>query len=311
MIEKQFHIKVNFKPLSENIDEFLDFRKLNGLAYSTIKSGYYHLKKFFEHAKTDIVTLENVKQFLKSLDVSNTHYNNIICTLRLYSRFLVDMQVIDSNDFISSFKLKKNTTTIDRKYFNEAEIESFLKELLKQKIALFIYWICWFGFHWGIRPKEMCMLELDDINTTEWYIHLRPEITKTKEESWLPIPNALLRKFNDLLAWRELQNTTSKRLFVNTQGNPVTENTLQNHLLRIKKLVNKSFIYYHCRYTCAWKAYDMTDDIYFAAQILRHSNINTTKKYLQIQKKERLTHMRKKMDTLYTNENVKTKVNTS
>jgi len=295
--ERGYQIQVDLKPISPNIDSFLSLKRLN-IKYTTEKKYYYNLRKFFRFTDSDIVTETNLKEYLDSVKVSSGQYNNILITIKQYAKYLANKKIIPDCSFLDSFKLKKVSIAREKKFYSEKEINNLLKGILSKGLPRWLYWFIWFGFQFGIRPKEIALLELRDFDKKDWIIHLRADITKTNTESWIVIPKPLHLKMRELFIWRSLQETDSARLFVNKWGTPITENSLSNNLKSIRK-IDPEFTYYHMRYTTGWRAYSKTGDIYFTAQLLRHKNINQTRDYLQIQKQEILRNLKEKMELVY------------
>lgn len=299
MDEKEFRAPIDLKSISKNIDSFIAIKSLN-IKKTSLYRYYYNIRKFFRFAGIDIVSEENFRNYMIHVkgEVSAGQYNHILITLKQYTKYLFTNKLIPDCSFIDNYKSSQVRTKITKKYYKKEEIESFLQEVLHSKFPRWLYWYIWFGFQYGIRPKEIAMLEITDINIDDWIIHLRAEITKTNTESWIVIPSMHKNKIRKLLSWRALQKVESKRLFVNAWGEPITENSLANHRKSLRK-IDPEFTFYHMRYTAGWRAYQKTGDIYFAAQLLRHKNINQTRDYLQIQKHETLKNMREKMELIY------------
>ncbi|UJG43611.1 MAG: site-specific integrase [Candidatus Heimdallarchaeum endolithica] len=299
MNDRDFRVTIPSAPISPNIDNFLKIKILQ-VRPITYRGYYRRLFRFYKYAQTDIVTEAILQDFLTyiSKKVGNSQYNQYLNTLKQYTRYLADRRIIDSAEFLNSYKSKKKIVKREKHYYPDHEIEQFLNEVLTRKFPRWLYWFIWLGFQFGIRPKEMSLLEVTDINLENWTINLRSEITKTKVQSLLPIPTILRPKIKQLLSWRKLQNTQSTRLFVNSWGDAITEGNLSNHRAALRAIDGK-FTYYDMRYTAGWRCYERSGDIYLAARLLRHSDINQTKKYLQIEKEKALEQMRKKFEEVY------------
>lgn len=299
MNEREFKAPMEYKPISKNIDSFLAMKALT-VKKSTQNKYYYCIRPFFEFAGTDIITQENFGTYLahRKEGISAAQYNHILITLKQYAKYLCNNKIIPDCSFIDNYKRRKTQTKVKKKYYTDKEIEKFLDSVLHSNFPRWLYWFLWLGFQYGIRPKEMAMLEISDVDIEERIIHLRAEITKTNAEAWIVIPSIHKLKVRQLLSWRSLQNTESQRLFVNAIGKTITENNLANHRKNLKE-IDPEFRLYHMRYTAGWRAYKKTNDIYFAAQLLRHKNINQTREYLQIQKEETLKNMKEKMELIY------------
>lgn len=299
MNEREFKAPLEYKLISKHIDSFLAMKALN-IKKSSLNRYYYCIRKFFSFSGTDLITEENFRNYLVHVngEVAAGQYNHVLIILKQYAKYLFNNKLISDCSFIDLYRGRKVRTKIKKKYYKEEEIKSFLQSILSNKFPRWLYWFIWFGFQYGIRPKEIAMLELADIDTENWVIHLRAEITKTNTESWIVIPSVHRIKVRQLLSWRDLQKIESKRLFVNSWGDSLTENNLKNHRSALKQ-IDPEFTFYHMRYTAGWRAYIKTGDIYFVAQLLRHKNINQTRDYLQIQKFEVLKTMREKMELIY------------
>lgn len=298
-VERSFRTNKPTAPISEHIDNFLRIKSLQ-VKDVTLRGYYRRLFKIYSFCKTDIITEELFQKFLIFIkkQVSSGQYNLYLLTLKQYIRFLAERSYLPSSAYIKSYRSIPEVILRDKHYYTNEEIDRFLSEILRLKFPRWLYWFIWFGFMFGIRPKELAYLEVRDIDLDKGILLLRAEITKTTTQAKLPLPPKLLPNIQKLLSWRSLQNTSSKRLFVNTRGDPITETSLANHRKKLQSIDGK-FRYYDMRYTAGWRAYRHSGDIYLAARLLRHSDINQTKSYLQIQEEESLLQMKEKLDEVY------------
>ena len=297
--DRNFRTSIPTAPISKHIDNFLRIKSLS-VTPITYRGYYRRLSKFYRYMNTDIVTEEVFQKFLVKIkqEVSSGQYNQYLRTLKQYVRFLAERNIIPSSDFVNSYSAVKRVVKREKHYYSDEDIENFLSEVLKRGFPRWLYWFIWFGFMFGLRPKEIALLDINDIDLDKNILIVRAEITKTKTGAKIPIPTKLRSKIKHLLSWRKLQESDSTRLFVNSRGEPITEDNLSNHRKALQEIDGK-FRFYDMRYTAGWRVYKRTGDIYLTARLLRHVDINQTRVYLQIQEEEAFNQMRSSLEEVY------------
>src|SRR3989344_581795 len=149
--------------------------------------------------------------------------------------------------------------------------------LLKRNLLMFyILLFC------GIRRGELLGLQLRDIDLKRKEFTVRPETSKSKRARIVPMNHKVMMQLNDYLEERGKRKLTTPYLLVSGHlDHKFTDDGL-NHLVGI--LVKRSGVKFtpHCfRHTFAVNFLNLHRDIAKLKQLLGHTSITTTEKYLR------------------------------
>ena len=144
------------------------------------------------------------------------------------------------------------------------------------------------AFNTGMRRGELFYLKCENIDFEKGIITLYPEQTKVKRVRYIPVSNLVL----EILEKHCKGKRKDQRVF-NFLKNP---NSISNRFKRLKKKAGIKKVRFHdIRHTYALALVKNGFDISEIQQILGHSTIITTKKYLRFREeylREKLKHLR-------------------
>ena len=145
----------------------------------------------------------------------------------------------------------------------------------------------------GIRQGELLGLTRADLLEKEHLLHVPAEISKSKRERFVPLPEeqrgakiTLAPELSGPLAryllWRDrLGLGPEDALFVNGQGKPLSRYTLASMLRRIGEAAGVKLSARTFRHTCAVMLLKSSGDLKLVYDVLGHSTLEVTKQYLR------------------------------
>jgi site-specific recombinase XerD len=238
---------------------------------------------------TDIVKVDDscIREYMLSLQhrglrgiTQLKHFG----TLRPFFRFLHENDYIQTNP-ISKVKPPKKEKYIMRT-FTAQEISKLLNAFDKTTfIGLRNYCIFCMFFSTGMRNAELLKLTLADINITNDLIRI---IGKGKKERFVPIGRSMRKTLIHYLKKREefLDGEVSPYLFISTRNTRIMTYSCLNDLFRrLKKELNitgEKVSSHTFRHTFSKNYLLNGGDVFSLQKCLGHSDIATTKNYLNL-----------------------------
>ncbi|MCR9288927.1 MAG: site-specific integrase [Bacteroidetes bacterium] len=149
----------------------------------TFRNEMCRLEKFLEYVGAQNVTNNVVRAFF--VHISKTLHK---CTYHHYLRFIKAVcNGIGKPELCDGVERFKYTST-PAKYFQSHQIERIKKYLLECDPELWLY--CQFVYYCFIRPGELRLLRVSDIQFDDWKICMRSDISKNKKQQYVTIPAA-------------------------------------------------------------------------------------------------------------------------
>ncbi len=182
-------------------------------------------------------------------------------------------------EYLKWYELKVKTLKIQRQIFadknkelTKAEYERLLKAA-KAKYNQKLYYILLTIAGTGIRISELEFIDVDAIKTGETTINCKGKLRR------IFLPKALCKM---LLEYTKKQKIREGSVFVSKSGKPINRTTVWRLMKNLCKLANVSsakVFPHNLRHLFARTYYSLQKDIVRLADILGHSNINTTRIY--------------------------------
>lgn len=187
--------------------------------------------------------------------------------------------------------------------FNQDNIEipfpSTVKKFFKYKYSknryenALLQSIAFIGFMFGMRPpSEICNLNLEDLTTNKdgtGSLNIDEQKKRGRKRTIIPFNKSVLSSpvfkspKNYIKHWRpKVANSESENaLFLQPNGKRITDRYVRKHLSPAgKKIAGKYFHLYTMRHTYATYLYEFTGDIKFVSNMLGHTKITNTSKYI-------------------------------
>ena len=227
-----------------HIDNFISELSAR-LAPSTCKSYIYYIRNFVRYLYQDRGILE--------LDLSKLMIPSPLIAQFIPPKFFVDYEI--------------------QRLFNNIELSS--------KRDFRTYAILHLSYAFGLLPREICMVTLDDINFSLREINLRSR--RYENQVMLPLSDKTIKAIALYIIKARPQND-QRALFLkhNFPYEPLSPSSVCNDLSRVFHKANRSSSSYWLRHTYAKNLFDMGASTFEIKEILGYERIETAERYLRI-----------------------------
>lgn len=141
---------------------YIATKKLEGLSEKSLKTYIYHLKKFSEFTKIDLITVDTntVRYYLATLGIksSKTYVDHVRRVLNVFYEFCKDEGYISVNP-VKKIKHIKQDKTIKLPYI-DTEVEMIRDACQEPRERALVSFL----FSTGARRDEVCKVKMSDIN---------------------------------------------------------------------------------------------------------------------------------------------------
>lgn len=274
---------------------FVEEKTLEGLASKTIKDYLSHMttfKKYVEGEKRitsnrSPISNELFKGYLAFMllekQLSPFTVNIRVATLKAYLTWLYNNGHTKSN---YSLILKKVKTPEDSiKPLSVSEIKLMLSAPDRTTYAGYRdFTIMILILNTGIRIQELCNTLIDDIDFRNKLLKVRGTVSKTRQFRELPLSKQSILVLKQLVDVAK-ENESSFVFMSSTTGEKLNHNVAIKNFEKYGKRVGlKSRCTPHVfRHTAATNLVKQGRDVFTLQRILGHSNITTTRKYIQLE----------------------------
>lgn len=265
---------------------FLLCKKLNGVQEITLAS-YRKVFMNFEHQTGKPIDYDNlmeqVADFFFAINwYSDMTFNNQRSNLNGYFNFLVEVGVIKEN-LIKALAITRRKEEDKPRPANKDDLIKLLSVIpIYSYVGLRDYTMILLMADTGIRPAEIVRLKVDHLNLARSSIILTKDITKTKRERITPISDGVkssLIKFNKII---ESVFEDRKYLFLTEQGEKMNTYVLRNNMKAYSEKAGVKITPYQLRHFFGTEYLRHDGNLLYLQKVLGHSNLNTTRKYIQI-----------------------------
>ena len=265
---------------------FLLSKKLNGVQEITLAS-YRKVFMNFEHQTGKPIDYDNlmeqVADFFFAINwYSDMTFNNQRSNLNGYFNFLVEVGVIKENP-IKALAITRRKEEDKPRPANKDDLIKLLSVIPTYTyVGIRDYTMILLMADTGIRPAEIVRLKEDHLNLARSSIILTKDITKTKRERITPISDGVkssLIKFNKII---ESVFEDRKYLFLTEQGEKMNTYVLRNNMKAYSEKAGVKITPYQLRHFFGTEYLRHDGNLLYLQKVLGHSNLNTTRKYIQI-----------------------------
>ncbi|ATY84787.1 integrase [Kyrpidia spormannii] len=231
------------------VEEYLLYRKADGLRESTLKAQRETLALFFRRypeAWND--PQKAVLQFL-SEDIKPSTYNYRLTYLKSFFDWCIEQGFFQENP-VKRFKKRKTDHRIVQ--LDETIMTKLLQLPDKSTFAgLRDYALFLLTLDTGIRPREAFQLTKDDINLRSCEVYVRADVSKTKISRTLPISPMTVKAIRQLINARHPAWKDDVPIFTSADGTPLTKNSWGDRLEMYSKRLGVHIRPYDLRHTFA------------------------------------------------------------
>ncbi|ADR19978.1 tyrosine-type recombinase/integrase [Calditerrivibrio nitroreducens] len=292
-LKSQNYSKNTITAYSQEIDYFIEFFRgfQDDMEIIDINRPFIQQSLIFreENSKTGKIATNTKKMYLKAL----------------YQFFVYLTDAMNGiKDFTTLFsKIKIKAETRQKEYLNEVEIKRLLNYINVKKNKRMSFITCRnillikILLYTGMRASEVINIKLSDITTYEQdknIIQIRI-IGKGNKEGFCYIDHLKIsEELEDTLLFRKRLNITSEYLFTTKTGRQMTrqEAFLATANILKKAGINKKGLHLF-RHTLGFHLAQKGVRIEDIQEILRHSNINTTRIYVQRREADKINGIKK------------------
>lgn len=273
--------------LQNKILELNSFRISKGITEAKINKHAKFIARLFEFLKlytggnkllSDLTSLEMESwKFKRAEDVSQTSVNIELRTIKAWFNKSIVWGMLSKNPLkgVKQFQIPQK----ERVCFTDEEIKLVLSYIVNQRIKDIVE----FALYSGCRISEIINLEWPDVDFENKTITIRNKVgftTKTKKFRVIPMS----AKLEEILRRKLAERVLSQWQYVFGKENGYKYDTCYVSR-KFKKYLNRanlpSKFHFHClRHTFATNFIKSTHNIYYAKNLLGHSNIKTTEIYL-------------------------------
>ena len=302
--------------LETKLELYLDSLKTKNYSNETIKNYNTAITKFISYAVTEKVAEldpDNIEQLMEC-------YQTYLTKAESYSSSTVNQYITNLKPFFNNlgleFKVKKVNTEVNPeiKYLTVQEIEEVLftidqvelDHFKKQQYKALVRFI----FYTGARIKEVEKLRVNDIkrDKTSYYVIINGKGNKTVKQF---LPDKAYNMIMELVELRSLTMNSNEPLFINKNGKVLSVRSMQKYFKKIGSITDlrlaekgrapapsiaSRFTPHSLRHSLAiYSLIDKSRPINEVKEILRHTDIKTTQKYLILSN----TETRKRANDLF------------
>lgn len=262
--------------LMQTIDDFINHcivRDLSPYTINNYKSLCTMFSECLNNKPIEDITSKDIDTFilyLRERGNNNCSIKNRLKILTALFKFAkVDMKFPSIKD-----------DSVQKQPYSDEEIKLLLK---KPTINSYTEWrnhtICALLLATGIRCRTLANLRINHLDFTHNTIYL--EVTKTKKKYYLPMSSELKQTLKHYLSL--YSHTDDDYLFLTLYGDQMATTTIKQAIreYNLGRGVKKTSIHLF-RHTFAIKYLRNGGNIMFLKDILGHSQISTTQKYLKV-----------------------------
>ena len=255
---------------NQTISLFQTYLTENERATATIEKYMRDIRLFTKYAKDKPLNKALVLEYKTSLEQSYAirSANSMLAALNAYFRFL------DWHDLcVKQFKVQKEAYCSEEKELTKAEYMALVRAAEQKKnerLSLVVQTIC----GTGIRISELQSITVEAVRRGEAMVSCKAKTRK------IFIVKALQKK---LLRYAMEQGITTGVLFITKSGKPLNRSNIWREMKSLCEQagVSPQKVFPHnLRHLFARTFYGIEKDIAKLADILGHSNINTTRIYI-------------------------------
>ena len=283
--------------LPESAVEFLEYLHTNNKSPDTIVGYESDLNVFCNFLKeyknkrkiTNVIikslTLDDLNKFInytKTKEKKNSEYGRArkVATLKSYFKHLCICGVLDRNtaEGLETPKIGKKIPIA----FTDEQVEKIFNALDCEDLNYYRdKCITTLLFKTGIRVSELVNIKLNDIQGNKLLV-----TRKGNKEDCVYLNRQCLEALHEYMKNRVtdgLSEEDKKYLFITRIKQRISKRAVENMMKELYKkagLTDKKYVTHTSRHTVGTNVYKKTKDILMVAEVLGHSNINTSRIYI-------------------------------
>lgn len=257
----------------EMLDDFRNYLLEEERSTNTISKYLRDIRKFADFAQGEEVTKSLMVKFKeKLLYIDNYEISSINTFIIAVNRFMEYMGWGDVK--VKTYKVQKSSFVPDDKYLSKKEYGRLVMAARKNgniRLAMLLNTIC----ATGIRISELKYFTVDSVKCGRIVIHNKGKIRN------IIIPSELQKKLKCYIAQKKI---TKGIIFCTSSGKPMERSNIWREMKALCKqadVCEEKVFPHNLRHLFAQCFYTLKKDLAKLADILGHSNIETTRIYIR------------------------------
>lgn len=275
--------KKAFKSWQEAMENYLLFKKAQGLRDITIKGHGDVIKLFYKRHPEAWTEPQNLEQHVYAFfgeDIAPATYNIRRNYLRQFFNWCQEYKIYKNNP-VAKLKKKKDEGRIVQ--FDEDIIKRLLEIPNRNTFAgLRDYALMVLTLDTGIRPQEAFKILIDDINFKSREIHIRPEVSKTNTARTMPVSPYTCQILQRLIEARHHSWPASIPVICTAEGTEMDVNLWSHRLKDYCKKLGIRIRPYDLRHTFALYFLRQGGHALALQRIMGHATLDMTKRYVAL-----------------------------
>jgi site-specific recombinase XerD len=270
-----------FLNMMENmVSLFLNFRKAEGLADSTLKAYAYHLKKFTALIPEGTDDYRSaVLEYLSTASNPNT-YNIKLKYLRKFFSWCKNEGLITCNSPTDGIHSRKGTNRIV--HIENQDLENLLALFDKKSFcSLRSYVLIVFTLDTALRPNEALNLKRECFDFSALLVTVPSSISKVRQPRTLPMSNFSAMWVQKLLNAHN-KNWKNPTVFCSQDGSPLLVSSWNHILTKYSAKLGVKIAPYFLRHASALGMLRNGMNLFALRDMLGHNDISTTQIYLSL-----------------------------
>ncbi|MFI3165303.1 MAG: tyrosine-type recombinase/integrase [Bacillota bacterium] len=251
------------------LEKYLQKLALEEKSRNTVEKYNRDIRKFLEFIGSERISKESVVEYKKSITVKYkvSSTNSMLVAVNNFLEFCGLSQAK-----VKLLRVQKKIFASPEKELSKQEYECLIttaEQKSNKQLSLVLQAIC----SCGLRVSELQFLTISAVHAR------RMTVTCKNKKRTVLLPNELCKK---LIIYSKDQNIQNGAIFKTKNGNPLDRSNIWKMMKNLCKTANvaKTKVFPHnLRHLFARTYYKLEKDIARLADILGHSNINTTRIY--------------------------------
>lgn len=293
-------------PIDEALDIFVRAKEAEGVRKGTI-GGYRDVVRYLcdwlgeETIYVNEITADMIREYINYLRIERTPYegdeqrqrtnkklsvntiNIRIRTLRTIFRFLYNEGIIEANPMENITQVRDDEQE-EVPGLSNAEIDKILASFDDRQFA---QWrdktLVLLLLDTGMRINEALSLSEEQVDFRQLTLYVPSQIAKNRKNREIPISREVAKRLRQLLDETQQYFGEGSQLFMNAFGDDFTADAFRRRLNRLKKKLDIPRLHPHMfRHTFARNYILNGGDLFTLQRILDHADIQTTRKYIQM-----------------------------
>jgi integrase/recombinase XerD len=275
------------KTFEEYLIHYTELKKNSSLLTRRIRRILSAFSFYLAGLKIDLISIKivHIDNFLAELNqrlAPSTYKMHLYCIRQFVKYLYQDRGILETDLSLLITPGPRRAQIIPPKFLQDHELQRIFNDAdLFSKRDFRSYAILHLSNEFGLLPKEICMITLDDIRFCKSEINLRSRCYEF--QLWFPLSDITLKAMVLYMVKARLQSD-HRALFLKLKSpyDPISPSNVCGDLSRIMHKVNPVSSSYWLRHTYAKNLMEQGASTFEVKEILDFKSMQTAERYLQI-----------------------------